>query len=101
VSNDEIAVRASIGAFLFVPPGVNEQLIAKAGFELVRAEDATENEERVARKWHDARESRAEALRRLEGAARFDGVQRFLEIVHRLTAERRLSRIAYFAAKRS
>ena len=99
VSNDEIAVRSSIGAFLFVPRGVNEELVAEAGLQLIRTEDATENEERVARRWLDARERRAEALRRLEGSARFDGVQRFLEIVHRLTAERRLSRIVYLVEK--
>jgi SAM-dependent methyltransferase len=100
VSNDEIAVRGSIGAFLFVPPGVNEELIAGAGLELIRTEDATENEELVARRWREARERRADALRRLEGDARFDGVQRFLEVVHRLTAERRLSRLVYLVQRR-
>ncbi len=100
VSNDELAVRGSIGAFLFVPPGVNEELIAKAGLDVIRVEDATANEERVAERWRDARARRADALRRLEGEARFDGVQRFLEVVHRLTAERRLSRLVYLVEKR-
>lgn len=100
VSNDELAARASIGAFLFVPPGVNEELVAKAGLDLIRTEDATENEERVAERWRDSRARHADALRRLEGEARFDGVQRFLEIVHRLTAQRRLSRRVYLVERR-
>ena len=32
VTNDELALRSSIGLFLFVPPGVNERLIEEAGF---------------------------------------------------------------------
>ncbi len=35
----------------------------------------------------------------MEGEAQFDGVQKFLGAVHRLTAERRLSRVAYFVEK--
>jgi SAM-dependent methyltransferase len=100
VTNDELAVRGSIGAFLFVPPGANEELIARTGLDLIRTEDATANEERIARRWHDSRVRHAAALRRLEGEPRFDGVQRFLDVVHRLTAERRLSRIVYLVEKR-
>lgn len=36
VTNEELAVRSSIGIFLFVPPGVNEKLINQAGFRLIR-----------------------------------------------------------------
>ena len=43
VTNDELALRSSIGLFLFVPPGVNERLISSAGFQLVNQEDVTEN----------------------------------------------------------
>ena len=36
VTNDELALRSSIGVFLFVPPGINERLIEEAGLRLVR-----------------------------------------------------------------
>jgi hypothetical protein len=35
----------------------------------------------------------------VEGAERFEGLQRFFAAVHQLTSERRLSRIAYLAEK--
>ena len=43
--------------------------------------------------------SYSDDLLRMEGADNFEGVQSFLGAVHRLTAERRLSRIAYVAEK--
>src|SRR5262249_61134979 len=99
VSNEELGTRSSTGYFDFCPPGVNEQLIRQAGFELVRTEDVTENEVEVSRRWHDARQQRAAELIRLEGEETFAGLQRFLATVHRLTSERRLSRFAYLGRK--
>ena len=99
VSNEELATRSSTGYFEFCPPGVNERLIGQAGFELVRAEDVTENEVEVSRRWHAARQQRAAELIRLEGEETFAGLQRFLATVHRLTSERRLSRFAYLGRK--
>jgi SAM-dependent methyltransferase len=99
VSNQELATRSSTGYFEFCPPGVNEGLIGRAGFELVRAEDVTGNEVEVSRRWHAARERRAAELIRLEGEATFAGLQRFLGTVHRLTGERRLSRFVYLGRK--
>ena len=99
VSNAELATRSSTGYFEFCPPGVNEGLIRQAGFELVRAEEVTENEVEVSRRWHAARQQRAAELIRLEGEATFAGLQRFLATVHRLTSERRLSRFAYLGRK--
>src|SRR4030095_12094474 len=43
VTNDELALRSSIGLFLFVPPGVNEAWIEDAGFRLLRREDGSDN----------------------------------------------------------
>ena len=94
VAKEEFATRSSTGYFEFCPPGVNERLIREAGFELVRAEDVTENEVEVSRRWHDARQQRAAELIRLEGEETFAGLQRFLATVHRLTSERRMSRFA-------
>jgi SAM-dependent methyltransferase len=99
VSNEELATRSSTGYFEFCPAGVNEGLIGKAGFELVRTEDVTENEVEVSRRWHAARQQRAAELIRLEGEETFAGLQRFLAVVHRLTGERRLSRFAYLGRK--
>ena len=95
VSNEELALRSSTGYFEFCPPGVNEKLIQEAGFELERTEDVTANEVEVSRHWHDARARLANELTLLEGRETFDGLQRFLATVHRLTSERRLSRFVY------
>ena len=99
VSQEELATRSSIGFYLFVPPGENERLIAQAGFRLLSSEDATEDEAAIARRWHDAREEHRTELVEREGQANFDGLQRFLACVHRLAAERRLSRSCYLAER--
>jgi hypothetical protein len=95
VSKEEFATRSSTGDFAFGPPGVNEQMIRDAGFELLTVEDVTENEVDVSRRWHDARERQATALIQLEGEETFAGLQRFLATVHRLTSQRRMSRYVY------
>ena len=99
VTNDELALRSSIGLFLFVPKGVNEALIAQAGFRLIRQEDVTANAALVSGRWHRARQARKDDLLRIEGEERFEGLQRFFEAVHTLTSEKRLSRIAYVVEK--
>jgi SAM-dependent methyltransferase len=100
VTNDELAVRSSVGLFLFVPPGVNEQLLEEAGFALVRQEDVSDNAARVAGRWHRARQVHREELLRIEGEERFEGLQRFFQAVHDLTSQKRLSRLAYVVEKR-
>ena len=80
-----------------VPPGENERLIGKAGFTLIAAHDETEAAEVIARNWRAARERYRDELIAREGAANFDGLQRFLACVHDLSAERRLSRFCYIA----
>jgi SAM-dependent methyltransferase len=99
VTNDELALRSSIGLFLFVPPGINEQLIAEADLKLIQREDVTENAALVSGRWRDARERHRDALIRIEREERFDGLQQFFDTVHRLTSERRLSRIVYLVEK--
>jgi 2-polyprenyl-3-methyl-5-hydroxy-6-metoxy-1,4-benzoquinol methylase len=99
VSKEEFATRSSTGDFAFGPPGVNEQLIGEAGFELALTEDVTENEVEVSRRWHAARQQRAAELIQLEGEETFAGLQRFLTTVHRLTSERRMSRFVYVGRK--
>jgi SAM-dependent methyltransferase len=97
LTHHEVALRSSIGFFLFVPAGYDEQQLAAAGFTLDRVEDRTENMARMARSWLDARKAREHDLRTIEGDATFEGQQRFLETASLLAAERRLSRLALFA----
>jgi SAM-dependent methyltransferase len=99
VSQEELAVRSSIGWYFFVPPGENERLIVRAGFTLLSSEDVTAAAELIARQWHAAREQYRDELVAREGEANFAGLQRFLACVHRLSAERRLSRYCYLAEK--
>jgi SAM-dependent methyltransferase len=99
VTNDELALRSSIGLFLFVPPGINEQLIEAAGLHLLRQEDVTANAALVSRRWHESRQRHKDALIKIEGEERFAGLQEFFAAVHRLTSESRLSRIVYLVEK--
>ncbi|HXS09272.1 MAG TPA: methyltransferase domain-containing protein, partial [Candidatus Krumholzibacteria bacterium] len=99
VTNEELALRSSIGTFLFTPPGVNESFVDQAGFRLVRREDASENCALVAGRWRDARANHRDALVQVEGEERYEGLQTFFDAVHRLTRERRLSRILYVVEK--
>ncbi len=99
VTDDELALRSSIGRFVFVPSGVNEQLVSQAGLRLVRQEDVTENAALVSGRWHRARNAHREALVAIEGEEDFEGLQRFFAATHQLARERRLSRIAYVAEK--
>jgi SAM-dependent methyltransferase len=101
VTNDDLALRSSIGLFVFTPPGVNERFIETAGFNLLRMEDVSSNAALVAGRWQRARHRYRTALIEIEGDERFEGLQKFFGAVHRLTSERRLSRIAYVVEKRA
>ena len=101
ISAEEIATRSSIGFYFYSPPGENERLLQQARFSQVRATDTTENAARISKKWRDAREKRKAELVTAEGAANFEGLQRFLSCVHTLTSEKRLLRYLYFASKAS
>jgi SAM-dependent methyltransferase len=98
VSHDELAIRSSIGFYLFVPPGKNERLIGEAGFRLLQAKDTTDAAAAVAGRRTAREQHRVDLLAR-EGDATFAGLQRFLGCVERLLSERRLSRFAYLAEK--
>lgn len=99
LSNDEIRTRSSIGFFLFTPLAHNERLLEEAGFTVEHVEDVTEAVASVSSKWREARARRRDRLVPLEGIDGFEGLQRFLEAVHVLASERRLSRYAYLARK--
>jgi SAM-dependent methyltransferase len=99
ISNEELATRSSIGYYLFSPPGENERLLDQQGLRLLSATDTTANAASTAKRWHDARDTKREALCSIEGAENFAGLQRFLQCVHTLTSERRLLRLLYLAQK--
>lgn len=100
LTSEELAIRSSIGFFLFVPPGYDEEALAGAGLELVAREDRTPNMAETAARWHAARERRAADLRRIEGEETYEGQQRFFAVAARLAGQRRLSRLAYCARRR-
>src|SRR5262249_11356728 len=70
LGSDEIAVRSSIGYFLFVPPGENERLLGEAGLTVLAVEDTTEQLAEVAQRRHDARATHAEAVRQVRETRR-------------------------------
>lgn len=96
---EEIAIRASIGFFQFVPRETNLHLLGGAGFDVQACEDLTQAVADIAGRWHEQRRLRSTNLLQLEGEETYRGQQRFLETAARLASERRLSRFAYFALK--
>jgi ubiquinone/menaquinone biosynthesis C-methylase UbiE len=101
ISNEEVAVRSSIGFFLFSPPGEDERLIKASGFELLTREDVTENMAQISKRRRDSRDKHSEELIKVEGEETFTGTQRFLSMVHTLAGERRLSRFVFVCEKMS
>jgi SAM-dependent methyltransferase len=99
VSSDEIAIRSSIGFYLFAPLGEDARLIELAGLRLDRQEDVSENMAAISQRRYEARARAREELLALEGEQTYEGQQRFLAMVHRLASERRLSRYVYLARK--
>ena len=87
--------------FSLTPIGHNEQVLERAGFAVRTIRDVTEAVASVSRRWHDARARRRGRLVAVEGREGFEGLQRFLNAVHVLSSQRRLSRYAYMAEKRS
>lgn len=99
VAKAELDVRAALGFYLFVPPGVNEALVAAAGLALLRLEDRTAAVAEIAARWHAARARHAPALEAEEGAGWFAHRQDFLAMTAELAGGRRLSRFLYLAEK--
>jgi ubiquinone/menaquinone biosynthesis C-methylase UbiE len=101
ISSEELAIRSSIGKYVFSPAGENERLLTNAGFRIVGVTDTSDDAAEIAKRWHDARELRQSALLAIEGEKDFAGLQKFLACVYRLTFERRLLRFVYLAVKES
>ena len=101
LTSEEIALRASIGFFVFALRDEDERLVREAGFDLVRCEDSTANVVRVASRWHRARARHRAELIEDEGEETFEALQAFFSTVHTLASERRLSRFTFLARRAS
>src|SRR5690606_32076546 len=99
ISKEEIRIRSSIGYFLFVPSGIDQQLLEAAGFVVEAVQDRTENMAQMAARWFNVRQERAADLRRIEGEETFEGQQTFFQVAAALAKERRLSRFAFQAVR--
>lgn len=99
VTNEEFATRSSIGHYIFAPLGENERLIREAGLKLLSATDTTGSTAKIAKRWHAARAKRKDDLIPIEGETNFAGLQKFLECVHTLSEQGRLSRFLYLSQK--
>ena len=99
ITSEELAHRSSMGLLVFSPQGENESLIEDTGLRMLRADDATDSIAEAAAARRAERARREAALVADEGRARFDLVQRYLEITHLLASERRLARIAFLLEK--
>jgi SAM-dependent methyltransferase len=99
VTFEELATRASIGYFVFTPAGENERLLEAAGLRVLEVRDMTADIAELARRWHDARATRTEALVEIEGEPQFQAQQRFLDTASTLARERRLSRLLYVSER--
>jgi SAM-dependent methyltransferase len=99
VSKAELDVRASLGFYLFVPPGLNEKAILDAGLEVLRVEDRTEAVAEIAARWLRVRERHQDQLHADEGLEFYARRQRFLEVTAELARSRRLSRFLFLAGR--
>lgn len=100
VTSEELAIRSSIGLYVFTSPGTNEQLLEQAGFHVAAVTDTTSNAASIAERWQAARKAHIVRLIEIEGEANYEGLQRFLSCVSRLTRETRLRRYVYRASKK-
>ncbi len=101
VSSEEIQRRTPHGYAQFVPPGVNEQLLERAGFRLIETCNRTPALVKSAAGRLAARESRRIELEKLEGRPTFLQQQQYLQTVLTLAQRAALSRIMYLAESRS
>lgn len=99
VSKQELDIRSSQGAFVFVPPGINEKAVAQTQLRLVKQRDTTGEMANIASRLLTTREARAQDLMNEEGREWYEQRQRFLTITAQLAAEGRLSRQFYLAEK--
>jgi len=101
LTNAEMAVRSSIGFFLFVPPDYDESVLVQCGLRLLVRRDVTANMAELAERRRAARASRSAAVREIEGDQAYEGQQEFFAVAARVAREGRLSRFVYVSEKSS
>ena len=97
ISADQFHLRASRGFTNFVVPGLNEQGLTEAGFEVLDVIDRTPGLVETAGGRLRARSGHESELKDIEGEADFEREQQFLEVVVELAQRRALSRMLYLA----
>ena len=97
VSSEEIQRRTPHGYAQFVPPGINEQLLKRAGFQVTGHTDLTDTMIKSAAGRLAARASRRSELETVEGHSTFERQQQYLQTVLTLAQRAALSRIMYVA----
>jgi cyclopropane fatty-acyl-phospholipid synthase-like methyltransferase len=100
VSSEEIHRRTPHGYAQFVPPGLNEQLLERAGFRVTDRTDLTDTMTKSAAGRLAARTSRQSELENLEGRSTFERRQQYLQTVQALAERAALSRFMYVAEPR-
>lgn len=95
VSGEEIALRSMHGPTRFVPRGWDEEALERAGFRLVASEDRTASVLGNAEGRLAARLGHRQELVAIEGAARFERQQRYLETVAELSRRGDVRRVMY------
>jgi len=100
VSSEEIQKRTPHGYAQFVPSGINEQLLERAGFRVTDRTDLTDTMIKSAAGRLAARTSHESELENLEGRSTFERQQQYLQTVHALAERGALSRIMYIAEPR-
>ncbi len=99
LTKTEIAVRSSIGSFLFVPNGYDQRILTECGLRLLVCEDVTANMATIAARRGAARAKHSAALRKIEGEQTYAGQQEFFEVAARVARENRLSRFLFVSEK--
>ena len=101
LTSAEIAVRSSIGFFLFVPADYDARVLVQCGLRLLERRDVTANMAELPERRRAARESRSPALREIEGDQTYERQQEFFAVAARVAREGRLSRFVYVSEKLS
>jgi SAM-dependent methyltransferase len=97
LSNDEVQRRSVHGFTQFVAAGLNERLLAFAGFRLIDTENRTPSLLSNAGGRLVAMEAHRAELEELSGAGEIDRQRTYLETVVELSARGALSRVMYLA----
>ena len=101
ISNQEVYLRSINGYTQFVPDGLNESALEKAGFELSGKEDQSHGAIANASGRIQARSKYKDELVQVEGLANFEQQQAYLETMVALYQRGALTRFAYRAVLRS